>query len=184
MQRLVQLLDCLQVYLYTFVYFVKTSPFRLKLCLDSFNLKKIGKSYAPLVFQDFLESTLFILVLTAIISNISVVALGAYGLMNIVINMILLPVYAYGNATMTIVSKAKGEGDRDLILKTIRVTCSVLALVAVTLFMILSLQPERVFSLITPEVDLQTAASALILVVCFTQLFNIPHMILKYVLND
>lgn len=152
------LLTSLFIYL---VYFVKTSPFRLKLCLDSFNLKKIGKSYAPLVFQDFLESTLFILVLTAIISNISVVALGAYGLMNIVINMILLPVYAYGNATMTIVSKAKGEGDRDLILKTIRVTCSVLALVAVTLFMILSLQPERVFSLITPEVDLQTAASAL-----------------------
>ena len=174
------LLTSLFIYL---VYFVKTSPFRLKFCLDSLNLKKIGKSYAPLVFQDFLESTLFILVLTAIISNISVVALGAYGLMNIVINMILLPVYAYGNATMTIVSKAKGEGDRDLILKTIRVTCSVLGFIAVTLFMVLSLQPERVFSLITPEADLQTAASALILVVCFAQLFNIPHMILKYVLN-
>ena len=164
-------------------YFIHTGKFKLRLYYNGPVLKQIGKSYVPLVCQDFLESTVFVLVITAIISSLGVVQLGAYGLMNIIVNMLLLPVYAYGNATMTIVSKSKGSGEYAIIRDVLKIACSILAFITFCSFAVLSWDSGLVFSLITPEKELHLAASGIILVVCIAQLFNVPHMILKYTLN-
>lgn len=146
-------------------------------------IKQLLKVTTPLMGQEFLEGTLFNISIIAIISRIGVVEVAAYTLLWNVLNVLLMPMYAYSSASLNFVSEYS-VGKYKKKLKTIPEIClmmSFLFYIVISLVYIVFKTP--VLGLMTNNITIINFAGAYIILAIFTQFFNFPHSIYKYSLQ-
>lgn len=164
-------------------HFTKLGKIKQKLMIDFILLKKIFANYVPLVGQDFLESTAMILIISGIISRLGTLNSAVYGIAVFIMGVFLLPIYAYGNATVTLMAKSKGANDGMAMNKIPLISMSMLVMILLLLAVPLLFYTPFVIGLITSERTLVLETSKIIIILIAIQFFNIPNMIYKYALN-
>ena len=73
----------------------------LKMLPAQGSLPQLIKLYFPLLGQEFLEGTLLVMVISAVVSRLGMEQMAIYNLLDSLGSMVVLPVYAYATATQT-----------------------------------------------------------------------------------
>lgn len=165
------------------IWFVKIgyTKYKVQVCKEeSIQLIKI---YIPLLGQDFVEYTLFVMLITSIVTNLSVCEVASYNLLESFITIVLLPVFAYAGATLTLVTQAfaKKEMEKVRSYPVIALFFSMGAVILIGGAMIAF--PEFTSSLITNDSHVIKNASYIIPFAIGIQLLNIVNQIYKYCLQ-
>lgn len=170
------------VVIYT-IYFRKVSDFSFSFGVSKRFLKPVTASYIPLLGQDFVESTAFTIGLTMLITRLDADNIAVYGIIATLISCITLPIYAYSNVAMTLVSKANGARSMDLLKILPRLILKqILGIVfLVSLFMLCS--KSYLPMLITNNKLLVDATSTVIGFAIIIQIFNVFNQVYRYMLN-
>lgn len=144
---------------------------------------EVLRSYIPLVGQDFIESTAFVFIITAIITKLGIISIGAYNLINVIVGIIVLPIYAYGNAIMTIMAKCTSDDTSKFMHRMPLISIGLVLSIILPLFFIILINPATVFSIITNKAPLVDAAIASLAIGLLIQIPNSINNIYKYSLN-
>lgn len=165
------------------LYFKRVSDFSFRFVLKTSFIKPILKSFVPLLGQDIIESTAFTIILTMMITKFSTQSIATYGLMTILISAMTLPIYAYSNTAMTIISKAKGAGNiiiiKNLPKLLIRQLFIIVGLVGVLMYTFRTHLPQ----LITNDQQLIFNVIPIVGFALVGQLFNVANQAYRYMLN-
>lgn len=76
-------------------------------------LKKLFNLYPSLFGQEFLESTLFVLIVSGVVAKMGTQQMAVYSLLVTVGNIVELPIYAYATAAQTYALQNKSAGDTN-----------------------------------------------------------------------
>lgn len=76
--------------------------------------KQILHLYPPLLGQELLESTVFVLFVTAAVSRLAPTQMAVYKLLDIVYSTLSLPVYAFATAAQTYALQRHSAGDAKM----------------------------------------------------------------------
>lgn len=74
-------------------------------------VKALFQLYPPLLGQEFLESTLFVLVISSVVARMGTEQMAVYSLLATLSGTLGLPIYAYATATQTYVCQSFAAGD-------------------------------------------------------------------------
>lgn len=140
------------------------------------------KASLPIIGLEVLESNVFMMVITAIVSRQGEVALAAYLLLLQVIGILHMPMFMYASAALTIVSE-KLESNRQLVKSVPKLAigcafCFYGSLALVALFF-----QRSIFSLINPDLQVVALASTLFLGYLVANAVRIPSTIYSYALQ-
>lgn len=170
----------LSIYIYNFV---KMKDIRFSFFINMEYLKKLIKTYLPLVGQDLLESTLLVLIVSRMIAQMGAMESGIYSLTMFIAGIVMLPIYAYSNASVTLVAKAYGSEDKQG-LRSLPYGILVSAL-TVTIIVTLPIFAFKtsLMGLITNDSNLIAESTVFIALVMILQMINSSHLIFKNALN-
>lgn len=163
--------------------FKKYSNFKYSFMLKLDTIIMILRSYIPLLGQDLIESTAFIFVITAIITKLGTVSTGAYNLISVILSIIILPIYAYGNAIITIVAKSTSENTIKFMSRIPLIAIAIVFVITFPFCMIMLIKPSLTFGIITNEALLIKTAMNSFFFGLLIQVPNIVNHIYKYSLN-
>jgi MATE family multidrug resistance protein len=139
----------------------------------------VVKKTIPLAGQEFLESTLIVIGFNAILARIGVIELSTYSLINSIIGITLIPMYAYASTCLTLVGENDGKGD-TLKLDSIPKLCVILtACFWLVSFISCTLLRFELPQIITNDVSLIRNAAYFLPIAIFIQLFNSAFTIYK-----
>ena len=143
------------------------------------NSKEILKVSTPIMLQEFVESTIVVCMMNYILSQIGMLEVSIYNLLFSIINIALMPMYAYSNASLNIISDDIGTKNTTEIYITIK-TCifRVIGFYCVISTVIIIFK-NQVPMIITNNIDLIINSSKYILIVITANIINIPSCILK-----
>ncbi|MBQ3420316.1 MAG: MATE family efflux transporter [Romboutsia sp.] len=143
------------------------------------NAKEILKIYTPIMLQEFVESTIVVFMMNYILSQIGMLEVSIYNLLFSIINIALMPMYAYSNASLNIISEDIGAKNTTEIYKTIK-SCVFRAIgFYCTICIVILIFKSQVPMIITNNTDLIINSSKYILIVITANIINIPSCILK-----
>ena len=143
------------------------------------NLKEILKVSTPIMLQEFVESTIVVCMMNYILSQIGMLEVSIYNLLFSIINIALMPMYAYSNASLNIISEDIGAKNTTEIYKTIK-SCVFRAIgFYCTICIVILIFKSQVPMIITNNTDLIINSSKYILIVITANIINIPSCILK-----
>lgn len=77
-------------------------------------LLEIFRLYPPLLGQEFLQNTLFILVISGVVARLGTGQMAVYSLLDTISSTLTLPVYAYAAAAQTLACQSLAAGDSPL----------------------------------------------------------------------
>ncbi|TZE81397.1 MATE family efflux transporter [Calorimonas adulescens] len=176
----VGLLSSIVIYI---IGFLKHTDFSYSFSISKTVSRNLIKLYLPLFGQDFIESSLFIMIITALVAKLGVYEVATYNLIDSINSILLLPVYAYSGAALTLTAQeyAKNNTGKMKSLPIIASVCSYIFVLIIGLILILF--PMAVFTLITDNSKLILMSSDYITVAVFPQLFNVINQIYKYCLQ-
>lgn len=140
------------------------------------------KESMPLVGEELLEGSIFVIIINAIISNIGIIEISSYLLIKYFMDIIMIAMYMYGAAELTLVSEKIGQNKYCDIkgLTIVGILISIVIYAALSMIMIIF--RDKVPALISNETALIEGAAKLILPMMLMNLFNPIQTILKYVL--
>lgn len=140
------------------------------------------KESMPLIGEELLEGSIFVIIINAIISNIGILEISSYLLIKYFMDIIMIAMYMYGTAELTLVSEKIGQNKycdiKDLTIVGILISI----VIYVVLSMIIIIFRDKVPMLISNETALIEGAAKLIFPMVLMNLFNPIQTILKYVL--
>jgi putative MATE family efflux protein len=146
-------------------------------------LKDIIRVSVPIMGQEVLESTVFVLIINSILARIGIIEVSVYTLLLAIVNIALMPMYSYSQTSLTLISENIGAGDKGNVIMIPRV-CLCLAVMfygVISLFiLILNKDMARI---ITNERELIYASMSYLPAAIFSGAFNIPSTIYKYSLQ-
>ncbi|WP_373897417.1 MATE family efflux transporter [Haloimpatiens sp. FM7315] len=146
-------------------------------------LKKTLKLSFPLMGQEILESTLIIVAVNSILSHIGILEVSIYNLLLAVVSIASMPMYAYSQASLTIISENAGAGNYDNIKKTPK-QCLLLAILFYSaLSIIFLLMKNYIPRIITNDYKLIYNSIKYMPLVFLANIFYIPSTIYKYSLQ-
>lgn len=140
---------------------------------------KMIKLYVPLLGQDFMESTVFTMIISGIVSRLGTYAMASYSLLDSIGNILILPVYAYSSSAITLALQKKAANDKHSVNDILRTTIALSLTVILCISAIVILFPEKVMGLIISDVQTIEATKELILYLIIAQLVNIFYQIYK-----
>ena len=147
------------------------------------NLKKqrneMLRLYLPLLLQDFLEGSAFTVILNGIIARLPVEQIGAYQLLDTLGSFLLLPVYAYSSAGITLALQRKEKGMSEEVRKLIKASVQLAVLTILLLGMVSSTASEPLMQLMVSDHQMiQTADKVMPILLCL-QLLRALYEIYK-----
>lgn len=74
-------------------------------------LQTLFRLYPPLLGQEFMESTLFVLVISGVVARLGTGQIALYSLLTTVSSLLALPIYAFSTATQTYACQSRASGD-------------------------------------------------------------------------
>ncbi len=136
----------------------------------------------PIMGLEVLESNVFMMVITAIVSRQGEVALASYLLIVQVVSILHMPMFMYASAALTLVSE-KMEANRQLVksIPRLAVGCALCFYGGLAIF-IFGFR-ESIFALINPALDVVSLASSLFLVYMVANIMRIPSTVYSYALQ-
>lgn len=140
------------------------------------------KESMPLVGEELLEGSIFVIIINAIISNIGIIEISSYLLIKYFMDIIMIAMYMYGAAELTLVSEKIGQNKYCDIKGLTIVGILISVMIYAVLSMIMIIFRDKVPALISNETALIEGAAKLILPMVLMNLFNPIQTILKYVL--
>lgn len=152
--------------------------------IDIFNnAKEILSVSAPLISQEFVESTIIVFMMNYILSQIGLLEVSIYNLLFSIVNVALMPMYAYSQACLNIISEDLGANNTINIINTIK-SCMIRALLLyVSIGTIILLFKNYIPMITTNDVDLIFYSSRYMFVIILANIINIPSCILKFSLQ-
>lgn len=146
------------------------------------NLKDAIKISIPLMGQEFLESTLIVCVVNSILSYIGTLEVAVYNLLFIIINIALMPMYGYAQASLTIISESINNKRKEKL--KISTKCIILAeIFYILIAMVMIIFRYKIPCIITNNKELITTSIKYILLVIISNLLYIPGTVFKYSLQ-
>lgn len=143
---------------------------------------RLIKESIPLIGEELLEGSIFVVIINAIISNIGIIEISSYLLVKYLIDIILISMHMYGSAELTLVSEKIGQckyrSIKDLAIAGILISL----LIYIILSVVIVIFRNNVPMLISNETDLIEGAAKLIFPMVLMNLFNPVQTVLKYVL--
>ncbi|ONI43371.1 hypothetical protein AN640_06405 [Candidatus Epulonipiscium fishelsonii] len=144
------------------------------------NFKELIVTALPLMTQELLEGSIFIVGIQALISNIGVIELSSYLIVVQINNILLMPMYMYGTAILTLVSENLGKEDFAYIKNIPKVAGNLAFILYFIGGIICILYREYIPNLITNDVEVIAYASNLIPLILVSNLFNSKSTIYQY----
>lgn len=163
------------IIIYTSVLYKKYNH-KIKINLNFVFIKKLFILYIPLLFQDFIESTLFSFILVGIISNFSLNLIASYNLLETVASIVLLPAFAFAQACMTL---SLHHPDNISSKKIIKYTLAQAICCVSVIGMIIFIKPHFFFGMVTKDIDVINKSIQVFIVVFATQITNAIIQVLK-----
>lgn len=142
--------------------------------------KETKRISLPIMAQEFLESTLIIMIMNSIISKIGLLQVSIYNMINSIIEISLMVMYAYGQTSLNFISIFLGKGENKT-LKIIYKKCIFMAFIFYIFIGILLIIFRRdLVEIITNNNILIEKVSKLIPLVIVINIFNLISTISKY----
>lgn len=172
----------LGIFLNIGVYLVVTRKSKLLTLSSNRIIKSLKETLmlsAPIMGQEFLESTLLVITINSILSFIGILEVSVYNLLLAVVNILLMPMYAYSQASLTIISESLGAKNLGEGRKT-PLRCLVLAvlffIIIIIVFLILKNYIPRI---ITDDTELINSSILYIPIALLINTFFVPATIYK-----
>ncbi|MBQ6406739.1 MAG: MATE family efflux transporter [Butyrivibrio sp.] len=166
------------------VCFMKKSNFRYSFKINGDILKKTMGLFIPLLGQDFVENTIFVIVIGAIISRYNTVLYATYSVINALIITLTTIMYAYAGATMTLVGQAySSDTERQLCIRYPKYSGMIAVLIYALILVITVIFPSQVCGIITDQFEILEKAIPVVVFALSVQLLNIPCQVYKYALQ-
>ncbi|QSX06992.1 MATE family efflux transporter [Sedimentibacter sp. zth1] len=158
--------------------FVLIKKYKLKFVFsfDGSCIKKLFKLYVPLLFQDFIEATVFVMMLMAIVSRLSVSDIASFNLLESIGSLIILPAFAFAQSSMTLAIQYNKKEISNKIL-TIATFETVFLITLLCIFVIFN--PKLTFGFITKDGHLIEKSTKIFWLVIIIQIINSILQILK-----
>ncbi|MEG1424018.1 MAG: MATE family efflux transporter [Peptostreptococcaceae bacterium] len=133
----------------------------------------------PMICQELVESTIVVFMMNYILSEIGLMEVSVYNLLFSIINIALMPMYAYSQASLTIISEDIGANNIINISKTIR-ACTIRAIMFyVVICLIILIFRNSIPMIITNDNNLIINSSKYMFIIVIANIMNIPSCILK-----
>lgn len=99
------------IVVYVYVYYRKDQSHNISGCKGEGSVirNEMVKLYVPLLIQDLMECSVFTMVLSVMIARLSVAQMAAYQLLDVLGSMMVLPVFAFSSAGLTLSVQKKHE---------------------------------------------------------------------------
>ena len=149
---------------------------------DLHRVQRNFHSSLPIMGLEILESNVFMMVITAIVARQGAVALASYLLLTQILGILLMPMFMYASATLTLVS-GKIEDDSRVIQSIPALAIKCAACFYASLAVIAFIFRNSIFLLINPNVKVVALASALLFVFLFVNIVKISSTIFSYSLQ-
>lgn len=137
----------------------------------------------PLAGEELLEGSVFVVLLNAVISQMGSEEIGAYLLVKTLLDIVMVSMYMYGSAELTVVSERIGQKKYGEIKELAKIGVAMSCLIYMGLSVLLLLFKDTVPKLITDEEILIANSAGIILPMIVMNLCNPVQVIYKYVLQ-
>lgn len=165
-------------------FYVKEKQFRFEFKIHGETFKETIKLFIPLLGQDFVENTIFVILIGAIISRYSTVLFATYSVINAIIIALTTIMYAYAGATMTLVGQSYvSEAERSSCAQYPKYASIIATALYLLILFITVLFPDKVCGVITDQFELLERAIPVVVFALAVQIFNIPCQVYKYALQ-
>lgn len=144
------------------------------------NAKEILEVSTPMILQEFVESTIVVFMMNYILSQIGMLEVSIYNLLFSIINIALMPMYAYSHASLNIISEDIGAKNITEVDTTIK--CCVFRAIGFyfVICMVILIFKNQIPMIITNNTDLIINSSKYMFIVVTANIMNIPSCILKF----
>lgn len=158
----------------------KIFKFHFKVSKDA--IKEIFILYIPLLGQDLIESTIFILLLTSIVTTLDVQYIASYSLIETILSFLLMPVYTYSGAALTLVTQEFGKKDylKTKLYPMVSLVCSLISIMLLGGLFILF---PSLIGLVTDNGQLLGIAQKIMPLAIGIQVLNVFNQVYKYCLQ-
>lgn len=156
---------------------------RLKYRISFRSIKSIAKVSLPLMGQEVLEATVIVISINSILSRVGITEVSLYNLLFSIVGISLMPMYAYSQTSLTLISEGIGAGDEKGIRK-IPKACTWLALAIYSgISIIIMMLIRNIAGVITNDVVLISGATRFLPLAIGISAIYIPATVLKYTLQ-
>lgn len=139
-------------------------------------LTKILKLYPSLLGQDFLENTLLVMIVSCAVARLGTMEMAIYNLLDIILNLLTLPVYAYATATQTYSLQASAKNS-NLAKHYLKSGLQLSFVVAFVISMFFLIWKRIIFSLIIADTNVIIASFSYLGMILFIIFAKIPYLI-------
>lgn len=146
-------------------------------------IRSLIKVSLPLTGEELLEGSVFVVFINAIISKIGIIEIGAYLLVKKVLDMVMVSMFMYGSAALTLVSETIGQKAQDKAKKISNTGVLITQTIFVFLSVIVIIFRKQIPMLISNDEELITFAGKLVIPMVIMNIFNPAQTIYKYVLQ-
>lgn len=146
-------------------------------------LRENFKLSLPIMGQELLESTLLVVAINSILSLIGILEVSVYNLLSTIINIVLMPMYAYSQASLTIIGENLGSKDIKNVKETPLRCLFFAVLFYIFLSIILLVFKNYIPTIITDDTKLITATILYMPVAFFINILFIPATVYKFSLQ-
>ncbi len=137
----------------------------------------------PLAGEELLEGSVFVVVINAMIAKTGIMEIGAYLLVKKVLDMVMIPMFIYGSAALTLVSEKIGQKDKNKVKDITNMSVLIAQVIFALLSVIVIFFRRQVPRLISADEELIAFAGMIVIPMVIMNLFNPVQTIYKYVLQ-
>lgn len=157
-----------------------------KLVKLNFRQKNIFKKVIQLfkfslcfIGQEFMEDIIFVFAINAIVARLGVLELSTYTLLSQVISVILMPMFGYSTANLSLVSEYYSKDKTHTCLSISKIICIILSAIFLILFTTVILLNDFIPNIITSDKTLIQFSTRYLYIAVFIQIFNYISTIYK-----
>ncbi|MGG0811086.1 MATE family efflux transporter [Paenibacillus alvei] len=154
--------------------------FRLR--FNRSHLKELVKLYIPLSLQDLVESSLFMICLTMIVSRLHVTSIASYNVITTLLEFLMLPAYAYAGCSMTLTAQAYSK-NRDYF-TYIKIAFFSSFLIIIPLSIVIVNYSSYISGFITDKVEVILQVKDYLMIALLISFINAAQQIMKYTLQS
>jgi len=165
--------------LVSLIFYKKYKRISYKLHINKVELKEILKLFIPMSIQDFIQCTLFAILIMSIVSQLGTNKVATFNLLLSIISIVTFSMYAYAGSASILVSQANGRNNKkDKKLYPILATlCSLFFTIIVSIIIIVN--PTILCKVITNDINLIESAGIFMMYAIGIQLFNLVQEVYK-----
>ena len=165
-------------------FYIKEKQFYFEFRINAETFKETIKLFIPLLGQDFVENTLFVIIIGAIISRYSTVLFATYSVINAIIIALTTIMYAYAGATMMLVGQGYvSESERNACGQYPKYASIIATALYLLILIVTIVAPDKVCRIITNQYEILERAIPVVVFALLIQILNIPCQVYKYALQ-